>query len=93
MVNDDVYVVEIIEQHNIDDPGSWTDFDVQTVVFKKLYDARIYLKLVKRTWLEDESIDPKDIYEDIDDGIGIKPNEVYKYGFNLQASVQARELN
>lgn len=93
MVSKDVYVVEIIEQYNVDDPSSWTDFDVQTVVFKKLYDARIYLKLVKRTWLEDESIDPKDIYENIDDGIGIKPNEVYKYGFNLQASVQARELN
>lgn len=35
MVNDDVYVVEIIEQYNVDDPSSWTDFDVQTVVFKK----------------------------------------------------------
>ncbi|MDK6868965.1 hypothetical protein FOF71_08035 [Lactobacillus paragasseri] len=92
MVNDDVYVVEIIEQHNIDDPGNWADFDVQTVVFKKLYDARIYLKLVKRTWLEDESIDPKDIYEDLDE-IKIKPSKAYRYGFNLQAGIDRRELN
>lgn len=93
MVSKDVYVVEIIEQYNVDDPSSWTDFDVQTVVFKKLYDARIYLKLVKRTWLEDESIDLKDIYENIDDGIGIKPGKVFKYRFNLQASIREKELN
>lgn len=59
---------------------------------KKLYDARIYLKLVKRTWLEDESIDPKDIYEDLDE-IKIKPSKAYRYGFNLQAGIDRRELN
>lgn len=93
MVNDDVYVVEIIEQHNIDDPGNWTDFDVQTVVFRNIDKARVYLKLVKQAWLEDESIDPKDIYENIDDGIGIRPSKVYKYGFNLQACIQEKGLN
>lgn len=93
MVSKDIFVVEIIEQHNIDDPGNWTDFDVQTVVFRDIDKARMYLKLVKQAWLEDGDIDPKDIYENLDDGIGIKPNEVYKYGFNLQVSIQARELN
>lgn len=88
-----VYVVEIIEQYNIDDPSSWTDFDVQTMVFKNYYDANVYLELLKKTWLENENINPKDIYEDLDGEIGIKPGKVYKYGFNLQASIQEKELN
>lgn len=29
----------------------------------------------------------------IDDGIGIKPGKVFKYGFNLQASIREKELN
>ena len=36
--------------------------------------------------------DPKDIYE-YPDKIGIKPNEISKFGFNLQANIQGKELN
>jgi hypothetical protein len=50
------------------------------------------LILVKQAWLEDEYIDPKDIYE-YPDEIGIKSNEAFKYGFNLQANIQGKELN
>ena len=52
----------------------------------------MYLKVVKQAWLEDEDIDPKDIYE-YPDKIGIKPNEISKFGFNLQANIQRKELN
>ena len=41
---------------------------------------------------EYEDIDPKDIYE-YPDKIGIKPNEISKFGFNLQANIQRKELN
>lgn len=92
MVSEDVFVVEIIEQYNIDDIGSWTDFDVNTVVFKNYYDANDYLELLKKTWLEDKNINPKDIYA-YPDAIGIESSEVFKYGFNLQASIHGRELN
>lgn len=88
----DVYIVEIIEQYNIDDPSSVADFNTYTKLFRDIEKARVYLKLVKQAWLEDEDIDPKDIYE-YPDKIGIKPNEIYKYGFNLQADIQAKERN
>lgn len=88
----DVYVVEIIEQYNIDDPSSVADFNTYTKFFRDIDKARAYLKLVKQAWLEDEDIDPKDIYEHSDE-IGIEPNEISKYGFNLQADIQAKELN
>ena len=92
MVNDNVYVVEIIEQYNIDDPSSVANFNTYTKLFRDIEKARAYLKLVKQAWLEDEGIDPKDIYEH-SDKIGIKPNEISKYGFNLQADIQEKELN
>ncbi|WP_282805921.1 beta/alpha barrel domain-containing protein [Lactobacillus isalae] len=92
MVNDDVYVVEIIEQYNIDDPSCVTNFNTYIKLFRDIDKARVYLKLVKQAWLEDEDIDPKDIYEHSDE-IGIEPNEISKYGFNLQADIQAKELN
>lgn len=92
MVNDNVYVVEIIAQYNIDDPSSVADFNTYTKLFRDIDKARAYLKLVKQAWLEDEDIDPKDIYEH-SDKIGIEPNEISKYGFNLQADIQAKELN
>lgn len=92
MVNDNVYVVEIIEQYNIDDPSCVADFNTYTKLFRDIDKARVYLKLVKQAWLEDEDIDPKDIYEHSDE-IGIEPNEISKYGFNLQADIQAKELN
>ena len=88
----DVYVVEIIEQYNIDDPSSVANFNTYTKLFRDIEKARVYLKLVKQAWLEDEDIDPKDIYE-YSDEIGIEPNEISKYGFNLQADIQAKELN
>lgn len=88
----DVYVVEIIEQYNIDDPSSVANFNTYTKLFRDIEKARVYLKLVKQAWLEDEGIDPKDIYE-YPGRIGIKPNEISKYGFNLQADIQAKELN
>ena len=59
MVNDNVYVVEIIEQYNIDDPSSVADFNTYTTLFRDIDKARVYLKLVKQAWLEDEGIDPK----------------------------------
>ena len=37
-------------------------------------------------------LDPKDIYE-YPDKIGIKPNEISKFGFNLQANIQRKKLN
>ena len=88
----DVYVVEIIEQYNIDDPSSVANFNTYTKLFRDIDKARVYLKLVKQAWLEDEGIDPKDIYE-YPDKIGIKPNETSKFGFNLQANIQGKELN
>ncbi|OUP14883.1 hypothetical protein B5F30_06810 [Lactobacillus johnsonii] len=66
MINDNVYVVEIIEQYNIDDPSSVADFNTYTKLFRDIDKARVYLKLVKQAWLEDEGIDPKDIYEHSD---------------------------
>ena len=90
MVNDNVYVVEIIEQYNIDDPSSVAN--TYTKLFRDIEKARVYLKLVKQAWLEDEGIDPKDIYEHSDE-IGIEPNEISKYGFNLQADIQEKEFN
>lgn len=36
MVNDDVYVVEIIEQYNIDDPSCVADFNTYTKLFRDL---------------------------------------------------------
>lgn len=92
MVNDNVYVVEIIQQYNIDDPSCVADFNTYTKLFRDIDKARVYLKLVKQAWLEDEDIDPKDIYEH-SDKIGIEPNETSKYGFNLQADIQEKELN
>lgn len=89
---EDVYVVEIIEQYNIDDPSSVANFNTYTKLFRDIEKARMYLKLVKQAWLEDEDIDPKDIYE-YPDKIGIKPNEISKFGFNLQANIQEKELN
>ena len=92
MVNDkSIYAVEIFEQYNIDDPSSFTDFDINTVLFKDYDDACKYLKLLKQTWIED-NIDPEDIYE-YPDKIGIKPNEISKFGFNLQANIRGKELN
>lgn len=88
----DVYVVEIIEQYNIDDPSSVANFNTYTKLFRDIEKARVYLKLVKQAWLEDEDIDPKDIYE-YPDKIGIKPNKISKFGFNLQANIQGKELN
>ena len=92
MINDNVYVVEIIEQYNIDDPSCVADFNTYTKLFRDIDRARVFLKLVKHAWLEDEDIDPKDIYEH-SDKIGIEPNEISKYGFNLQADIQEKELN
>ena len=92
MVNDNVYVVEIIEQYNIDDPSSVADFNTYTKLFRDIDKARVYLKLVKQGWLGYEGINPKDIYEHSDE-IGIEPNEISKYGFNLQADIQEKELN
>lgn len=91
MVSQDVYVVEIIEQYNDDDPSSFADFDVNTVLFKDYDDACKYLKLLKQTWIED-NIDPEDIY-DFSNEIGIQPSEVFNYGFYKQAGIEEKELN
>ena len=88
----DVYVVEIIAQYNFDNPSGVADFNTYTKLFRDIDKARVYLKVVKQAWLEDEDIDPKDIYE-YPDKIGIKPNEISKFGFNLQANIQGKELN
>lgn len=92
MVNDKlIYAVEIFEQYNIDDPSSFTDFDINTVLFKYYDDACKYLKLLKQTWIED-NIDPEDIYE-FSNEIGIQPSEAFNYGFYKQASIKEKELN
>lgn len=88
----DVYVVEIITQYNFGNPSSVADCFTYTKLFRDIDKARVYLKLVKQTWLEDEDIDSKDIYE-YPDKIGIKPNEISKFGFNLQANIRGKELN
>lgn len=92
MVNDNVYVVEIISQYNFDKPSGVPDFSTYTKLFRDIDKARVYLKIVKEAWLEDEDIDSKDIYE-YPDKIGIKPNEISKFGFNLQANIRGKELN
>lgn len=88
----DVYVVEIIAQYNFDNPSGVADFNTYTKLFRDSVKARVYLEIVKQAWLEDEDIDPKDIYE-YPDKIGIKPNKISKFGFNLQANIQGKELN
>lgn len=88
----DVYIVEIIAQYNFDNPSGVADCFTYTKLFRDIDKARVYLKIVKQSWLEDEDIDLKDIYE-YPDKIGIKPNEISKFGFNLQANIRGKELN
>ncbi len=52
----DVYVVEIIEQYNLDNPSGVRDFNTYTKLFRDIDKARVYLKIVKEAWLEDEDI-------------------------------------